>query len=244
MQTIKENLIFKVEQAEPILSGDYSGDDLIRVMYELSNYCRMLGIAYLLGDADRDNYFKYLMLSAQNRKKMLTLQSEKKMKPNRFTCSSVIMPLFDSLVGCEDLSLPKEIIDLSLNSWIEDEEYEEDYCYSMLIHSLVLNENETIQIELLNKYLTSLKNKESIRYSLCKAIIETESTCFYEHFLELIEEHENKYAEESKYLIVQPEKFDTERYIFIEGLAILRIAQCSGISTENEFKYCPSIAMR
>jgi hypothetical protein len=139
--------------------------------------------------------------------------------------------------------LAREIVKMSRVTWLEGSEYEDDFCYAQLIQGFVSQEmSEYERNTLIARFERVLDGRPSARLDLCRALGNREQESFDEAFDNLIREQEAKIAsDKARFQLEEPEVM-SQRLIFVEGLAILRLATLSGLKTEPEYLFCPSIA--
>ena len=82
----------------------------------------------------------------------------------------------------------------------------------------------------------------SARLDVCRALLNRDQTAFDEAFDKLIQEQDAKIAaDKARFQLEEPEVM-SQRLIFVEGLAVLRLATLHGLKTEPDYLFCPSIA--
>jgi hypothetical protein len=131
----------------------------------------------------------------------------------------------------------------SRTSWLQGAEYEDDYCYAQLIHRLVSQENgEIVANALIEQFERVLDGQPSARLDVCRSMLNRDQAAFDEAFDNLIHEQEAKIAaDKARFQLEEPEVM-SQRLIFVEGLAVLRLATLRSLKTEPDYLFCPSIA--
>jgi hypothetical protein len=203
-----------------------------------------MGIYDLLINADTDGFFYGLLQSALTRKYYLDRCVKENFLSDPERMSSFVDPFFDA-VAANQLKLASDIARLSPDQWLEDYEYEDDFAYAYFFYRLIsFDEVETRELmEVLAQFERALEGQHSIRLELCNALFVQDQEAFDEAFTNLLNEYQSRtdtLADDS----VQSHEFTFEanRRIFVEGLAILRIAEKLQLETQEEYVLCPNIA--
>jgi len=231
--TIKNNLSFLAEQKT---------DDQVRTLFNLSVDYRTLAIAHLLGDADRDLFFHNISLSAQMRNELLLKHKGVGGKPSRFLCASHIQPFFDAIAAGQD-SIAENIALLSYDHWVEEEEYEEDFYYAHFMYLFIQRVEKEILEKLLVNFERSLQGNDSSHYTMCQALLKKNQDLFESSVIELLVDRSEQFEKMGERMISKSEQYLTEKYIYVEGLALIRIAKSIGLKIRDEYTGCPAIAI-
>ena len=95
---------------------------------------------------------------------------------------------------------------------------------------------------LIEQFEKVLDGQPSARLDVCRALLNRDQAAFDEAFDNLIHEHEAQIeADKARFQLEEPEVM-SQRLIFVEGLAVLRLATLHGLKTESDYLFCPSIA--
>lgn len=221
---------------------DYPVDQLGDLSLELSSNFRALAIIALLVKGDNDLFCHNLIRSGLARKTYLNrLRSEGVMKDHHL-CSGRYEPLLDA-IAAGDSTLARRIADLSPKKWKKDHEYKDDYFYAQILHRLVRKAVPGKEIALLiEQFEGYLEGDPNARIDICKALSNKDQEAFEEFFVELINDREAKITKDIERGQSETPQVVAERHVFIEGLAVLRLAERQGIETQLEYRYCPSLA--
>jgi hypothetical protein len=221
---------------------DYPVDQLGDLSLELSSNFRALAITALLVKGDNDLFCHHLIRSGLARKTYLQRLRTKGVKKDHHLCSGRYEPLLDSLAA-GDYTLAKRIADLSPKEFKKNQEYKDDYCYAQILHRFVLKDVPIKEFKpLIEQFEGYLEGDSSVRINLCKALLNKDQEAFEETFDEFINERETKIAKDIERGQSEEPQVVAERHVFIEGLAVLRLAERQGIETQREYRYCPSLA--
>jgi hypothetical protein len=211
---------------------------------DISRYYRAMGIYDLLINADTDGFFYGLIQSALTRKYYLDRCVRERFLSNPERMSSFVDPFFDA-VAANQLKLATDIARLSPDQWLEDYEYEDDFTYAYFFYRLIrFDEADATELTgIISQFERALEGQSSVRLELCKALIAKEQAAFDEAFANLLNEHQSwtdALAEDS--MQSHEFTFEANRRIFVEGLAILRIAEQLRLETQEEYILCPNMA--
>jgi hypothetical protein len=208
----------------------------------ISRKLRSLAIMALVSKGDEVLFGQNLTRSGRVRLAYLRRLRREAVKNDHHSASARIDGLMDALAA-SDLALAREIVTSSRTSLLEGAEYEDDFCYAQLIHGLVSPEMPGADKDtLLEQYERVLDGQPSARLDVSRALWSREQGAFDEAFDSLIHEQEAKIAaDKARFQLEEPEVM-SQRQIFVEGLAILRLATLHGLETEPDYLFCPSIA--
>jgi hypothetical protein len=127
---------------------------------------------------------------------------------------------------------------------MEGEEYPDDFEYAQLLHALVLGESAPPPgpREILGRLEKATDGEATPRSVICRALLDKDQNGFDKAVADLIEERVEEYASDPNGLRPDPDRFDTEKALFIEGLALLRIGESRGLRTAKEYRFMPDLA--
>jgi hypothetical protein len=226
------------------MAGIYSPDYPARLLGELaadvSNKLRGMAIFRLLSDGKTNSFYHNLIRSGLVRQRYLQRCLDENLLEDHFRSSGRYLPLFDA-IATADYSLAGRVIDLSPVEFMQGHEYQDDYCYAQIAHALVTGRDERGQ-ELLLRFERYLEGSLNGRFYVAKALLERDQSGFAPAFEQLLSDRELEIATDIKRGQIESPQIIAFRRIFVEGLAILRLAEKLGLKTEEEYLFCPSIA--
>ncbi len=212
---------------------------------EMGTSFRAMAISYLLLDADSDAFYAELILSAQARRHYLARCARSGYSDFYGACSRWD-PFFDALAS-KSRALAHDIASLSPGDWARPgAEYEDDYCYARFLHRFLADDVTRAElVALLGRFERALEGASSPRLDLCKALLEKEQKAFDEAFEALLTDRGIEVEEEAQRARgrrTSALRLLLYRYVFVEGLGILWVAENAGLLTRREYTFCPALA--
>jgi hypothetical protein len=221
---------------------NYPIEKLGELSLQVSDKLRCLAIIALLVNADPDNFYHNLIRSGISRKTYMERLKKKGIEQDHHRVSGRYEALLDA-IAASDLELARRIAALSPDTWQKGHEYEDDYCYAQILHCLIQDAPAEKEIApLLTQLETCLKGEPSARLDLCRALTARNQVEFDDAFEMLLKEQEAKIAADKARAQFEEPIVMANRMVFVEGLAILRLAEKQGLKTQSEYLYCPSLA--
>lgn len=241
MHTVIINVSHELGQLREALLEPVIGEARMRLLHEVSRRERMLAIALLLAEANTERFFRHLTLSGEAHAHLLKAAREGGLTV-RFAGTGNFHPFCDAVVAGQD-SLARELADLAPMQWLSGEEYEEDFVYGRFLHVLLLDGFQpSEQQELLLERMAKLDPEPDARQRLCRALFEKDSSAFEAGLADAVQDHQQRCGKLAARRFSPTAEGQTERHIFIEGLALLRLARGAGLQTAPEHRLMPSLA--
>jgi hypothetical protein len=215
-----------------------------KVCEELSEHYRALGICLLSRDADVDAFFHHLIQSALTRRYYLQGVAAVGGGEPRHRRASFLAPAFDAMAA-RQWKLAAEIFANSADKWTEGEEYEDDFCYADFVRRAATGANDGID-DLLEHWEEVLEGGLDLRLDMARALHARDGAAFADA-LRVVIEGDEAIAREladptSGSLRSEEETFFPNRWISVEGLALLALAERIGMPIADEIPACPSLA--
>lgn len=223
--------------ANPRNTIDRIGD----VCEQIAEKYRVLAICRLLADADTDGFYHDLLRSAKTREYYLS-RCRAENYADFHVVSSRSEPFFDA-IAANDFSLARNIAGLSPQEWWSEDEYEDDFWYIYFLKYISFD--PTIQDELdeiLQRFEISLEGASSARFDVCKALLVPDQEAFDDAFNNLVLDRNSEIEREKELFFMEEMNILMNRHVFVEGLAVLRVAEKAGLQTQGEYLYCPALA--
>lgn len=210
---------------------------------ELSAYFQGLALCHLLENADVAQFRENLVRSGHARRYFLRRSRAEGNREDRRLALSRTEALLDVLAAA-DFSLAREIAMLSFQEWNPAWEYEDDFCYYLVLHTLALDPNASRDQglgALLDRFEGALEGAPSWRLALSEALVERDGLLFDESLRGFVEAEQEandarRDALESGALLFWPRSF-----VSVEGLALLHLALLRGLSMADAYPLCPAI---
>lgn len=208
---------------------------------ELCVFMRTAGIGALLLEMDVDRFYHMLIRSGLTRAFLLSRTPPAEKQEARFCVITRSNGFFDALAA-DRFDIASNIAYLSPPKWNRKYEYEDDYCYVRFLHEIVRGSEKAVKEEILHRFTEILEGEKSNRLEILAALLEGSADQFEEAFAALLVERTSDLDLEQKSLARNEVEFAAGRFVFIEGLALLRIAARAGFQTKVEYEYCPKEA--
>ncbi|MBJ6761926.1 immunity 49 family protein [Myxococcaceae bacterium JPH2] len=243
MDLTRENALAAVEELEEGLRQPLTLLQREELLTRLSSYRRIAAISALLAEGDVPAFRHELRLSATVRRELL-LSSPGSAAPSRFRCASRLDPLFDTLAAGE-MGLARDIAKHSPHRWVADEEFEDDFRYADFLREHLLagaKSSSPGEERALAAFQKCSGDSGSPRLTVCESLSNRDQEAFDAVLEDLLFEREAEFQNAGPPL--HPQRFHTERHIFIEGLALLRLAVERGLSTQPDYRMMPGLVRR
>lgn len=224
-----------------IIAGGYPAAKLGEVFEDVAKCFQAIGCANLLISADAEGFHRNLIWAGFTRRHFLN-RSLAERSADDFHLARSRCESFFCTIAAGDILLAREIGDLSAQRWLPDGEYEDDFSYHLFL-SLVINGSDAPACaSALERLEGSLRGAPPTRLDICRAIHARSSADFEAAFGALLDAH-LQWVEEGRSLFSDDVTFAPRSYVFVEGLALMRLAEQLQIGPrEREYPLCPSIA--
>ncbi len=221
---------------------DAATDEMGELSITAGGKLRSLAIMAVVSKGDRTLFAQNLTRSGRVRLAYLDRLRRENVSNDYHSASGRIDGLMDA-IAASDLELGSRIVAASRASLLKGAEYEDDFCYAQLIHRLVSGVTDgAATSRYMQQFETVLDGQPSARLDVCRALVVPDQIAFDQAFDALILDREAQIAaDKARFQLEEPEVV-AQRLIFIEGLAVLRLATLRGLETEPEYRLCPGIA--
>jgi hypothetical protein len=210
-----------------------------------SDGLRTLAGCALLLDADADAYVQHLTRSAETRRYFLDrCRREAPALRNAYRAAGNSAGLFDALAA-RRFDLARDIARLSNTVWWEGEEYLEDFTVAHLLHRLVQDEpRDGPQVrQALENLERAIGESEAAKFAVCRAIVQSDQVVFYEGFEAMLAARTAELLEQGDPFTPYDEAAHrVANTFYIDGLALLNLADRFSLRTRDEYRYCPRTA--
>lgn len=230
LEAIEEN-ISSVAGGLPMAEAGPTFDVLVRDF-------QALGIFKLFLELDVEAYRHRLLQGTFARRYYLEKSKSESVFDTIFMAASRTEAIFNALAA-GDADIAREIAALSPKRWLPDGEYEDDFCYYAFLHAEL---NPTLHLDrgdLLDRFERALEGDTSPRLDLLRAMFDRDQDAFDGAFDDLVFDYKQSVASSPNWS--EPSREARSR-IFVEGLAILHLAEEKGFRTASEYELCPAEA--
>ena len=215
--------------------------DAARAYEALVDAFHGLAIGSLLLDYDPDRFRARLVHAAGARRQFyqVCLRDDAEMFHRALSRTDALF----CAVASRHTPAARELVHLAPGEWVPDGEYEDDFCYHALIAREVAPDEAAGLPEaraLLDRFETALAGGTSVRLDVCHALADNDASAFASAFGDLLTERE-AWAEDLYPSRSNQPLFLMARYVFVEGLALLAIAEARGWPMPDRYAFCPEI---
>jgi hypothetical protein len=219
----------------------YPVDQLGRVCMDVCAKLRALAIVSLVAKADHATFTHNLVRSGRARLGYLQ-RVQAGGRPDHHDASSRIAPFFDA-VAAADFALARQIAERSPRDWRQGHEYEDDWCHAQIAHAVLAPVTDVARIQaLFERWEAVLDGRPDARLPVLRALAFRDSEGFDAAFEGLIDAHEAEIAAERARARIEEPVMMAARQLYVDGLALLRMASQLRLKTQADYRGCPSLA--
>ena len=241
MDSLSEVYEALLEEAREGVGGAAYGPDADRAgpLYEsLTDAFQGLAICNLLLHYNPEQFRTDLVFAAGARRQLLQVCLRDSASPVHRALSRT-EALFCAIAARDDV-LTGELVRLGPTEWIPDGEYEADFCYHAILSHLAASQQATelaSSTDLIDRFEAALETPDP-RLGICQAFLDEDPEAFRLAFDDLLVERA-AWAEEMYPFRRDQLLFLAARHVFVEGLALLALADQKGWSMPDEYAFCP-----
>jgi hypothetical protein len=206
--------------------------------HHLLRMCRSIRVAgcfALLIDADAPLFSQSLQVSGRCFAHFLGLVSD------GVPVVSRAMPFLDAL-ACGDFDAARMISQSITPAWTGTLEYREDFLFfQFLFEYLFRSRDEGRCRELLSEYEQVLQGNPDERLSVARALLERDAAAFGDALHQLTQQHRDHHARMRASGGLPESQLLSEGKVFVEGLALVRVAESRGLACDDEYPLIPSL---
>lgn len=232
------------EAIDGVSSVAYGPDaDAAGALYEsLVDAFQGFAISHLLQSYDAETFRRYLIYAAGARRQFLQVCLRDAAAPRERALSRT-----DALfcaIAARDAVLASELVRLGPTDWVPEGEYEDDFCYHAVVSHLAAPETAAGLPPvgaLLDRFAAVIDGLPPPRLAVCRALVGDDAPAFRVAFDDLLLERE-AWAEELYPARRDQPLFLVARHVFVEGLALLALADARGWPMPDVYAFCPEPA--
>jgi hypothetical protein len=220
---------------EGLFSPGLAPERIERGYTALADWHRVAGVCRLLAHADGEGFRRGLRSAGDARLELLRIRARSKRPFNSHTGAGRYLPLCCAIAAGADATA-LEICQLSADAPVPREEIEEDALYGVALSALAQGWPLVGPLTALQ----ALVGDDDPRCGLLRVLAEKRSADF-DAALEALRAAWVEWLE-SIPRMNRGETFQADRGVFIEGLALLRLAARLGMPVGREYRDMPSLA--
>ncbi len=209
------------------------------IIEDMCLHYRALAICLFADDGNTDDFFHWLLHSPLARKHYLGTLTGGARAATRARRASFIAPVQDAIVA-RQWPLAEQLCALASDSWVEGEEYEDDFCYGMFLGCVLRQVNPA---GVLTRWRKALEGGKDLRLDVASALAGGDAAELEEALLALLRANEERARKmtdpNTPSILASNYWFAPNRWVSVEGLAFLALAERAGISTDYELQGCP-----
>lgn len=244
LESIRDDSLFELEEAARSVNArdprERSGE-----AHTVAALChRRLAICALLADADPDRFFTHLCHSAHARLDLLQRIATGQSVDGLYGCASKELAFIDALAAGH-LNAAVAIARLASRRVDPSVEYEDDFCLHHFLHQHTLNQLDGQAANLpaiLGRWRSVVDGGLDPYLDVCQALLDRNGDAFNGALCEVIDARVRSFRESPRDGGPNDELRRTEGALFMNGLALLRLAELHGIETRREYPTVPSLA--
>ncbi|CAM2064991.1 Immunity 49 family protein [Sulfidibacter corallicola] len=231
----RKNAYLELAELLPALLAQPKFDQLV----SFAQAYRIKACGFLFADFD-----PHLCLHDLSRSGRAFLFALPKIDPKAYVVSRA--EAFFDAIAANDQSCAADLAGyLAKGDFQRNFEYEEDYLYyQFLFHFFFLKSEAAVCRGFLDRIEAVIEGAEYPRLDICTAFMDDEAEDFEDAFTLLLDEREAFYRAKREDESLTEELLLTEGKFFVEGLALLRLAERKGFPVQDEYLFVPSPVRR
>jgi hypothetical protein len=234
---VRGNLEYELSELLPRVLYSAPGEALGEAYLEICLFYRRLGICVLLTRLNVGGFANELAKAGKAYEHFVSHSSD---ADAEYVCTSRATPYFDMLAA-GDIATARRIEAIAPRTWEREHEFEDEFLYMRFLMDLVSSNSSPIDRDPMIERMQKLPDLSPGKLAICEALHAAEDQAF-EEAMELMLEERAEDVAEARSLPIPSEAYflETEAFIFVEGIAIVRLARLIGIRTHHEYPGIPS----
>jgi len=244
LETVRDNSLFGLEEAVRAIQRQDALEASGQAYVVASTCHRQLALCALLADARPERFATHLCHSAHARLHFLRLVHEGHGADPRFLCATQEFPFVDALVAGQP-DLATDIARLAARRHDPSSEYEDDFLLHHFLHQLLLTMRGAASanlVALLERWEGMLEGGSDTYLDACGALLRRQVHVFDEALQATVDARLLTFQKLPRDSGPNDELRKTEGSVFMNGLAMLRLAELQGMETRREYPSLPSLA--
>lgn len=232
LSTYIDNANLFLADAVPALVQDRSSRELastVAYYYRQRGLCRVFfegsAVGYHKSGIESSSAYLYYLGQAADEEKLLSDSAA----------------FFDAInTGIFDVC--RQYVSLAQTGWKRDYEYEDDYLYALfLMNHFFSDSTEQDDALILERYDAALEGGQDTRLNLCRAFLDHDEILFQEALEDFLEERQDRIEGLIKKNAMRESEWSWARYISIEGLALVRLAESKSFEVARHLSQIPEL---
>ncbi|RYZ43713.1 MAG: hypothetical protein EOO71_02320 [Myxococcaceae bacterium] len=207
-----------------------------KLALEAAAFIRQAGCSELLSNMDSRTFFQALRQSAGVYLDLLERRNECSAHDAYYLARSKAFPFFDAVAAQAD-ELVARMLPLLSGEWMRRMEPEEQFRYHEVL-SILAGGTGALEAAM-QSFERSLDGGESARYDAAQALVVGDADAFNAALDTLIAQRCKALDAERKSGLFDPYFHRTEAHVFVEGIALVRLARRRGLHTLRAYRTLP-----
>lgn len=239
LELARENYGYQLQRAlEAVEEGDATAEDLATVVFSY----RILGICALLRDMEGEQFARLLRKSGLARLQLLRQVAAQPHPPGTVLAISKDTG-FVAALAAGALDTATRIAERSPDTFLEGVEYEEEFLFFHFQQRLLRTPRDEAALgSILDRWTRVVAGEPSVYIDVCQALLEANEAAFCSALGEVLETRSESLRKYRKQLDFDRELDATEGKVYLNGLALVRLAQSRGIAAPERLEMIPRLA--
>lgn len=214
-------------------------DTLVEHVRELCRCFVNIAAATLLLEGRPQPFFLNLCRAAENWRRLLVHLEQRKLRPPPAVWGLTSLA---GVIAAGHWSLAAELAERMPTERQKEEEYAVEFAWTSTLGALVLHVVRGVEPHQQLEQLSRVA-REDCWPMLARALVDSDSSAFASAFAAAFAVHEARTEARARNFATREEHFAAHRYLWFEGLALLRLARKRGLDISGmRFRYCPPLA--
>ncbi|RYZ17688.1 MAG: hypothetical protein EOO70_01205 [Myxococcaceae bacterium] len=244
MEALRDNSAFCLREALGAIEHQAPSEVTGHAYFDAAWRYRRMAVCELLLEGRQDRFAGFLYKSALLQQHLQHLASTRQgIQVAHLSCSLSEVPVNALVVGC--LEHAEATARGMLDRHVPDVEYEDDFLLFRIMGALLLKARGAQDADLprlLKRWSTVLQNEEGPYLDVCRALSSQDEPGFSQAFESLVEDRVRQCERVRRERGAEGEPYLSEAFVFMKGLALLRLAELLGMRTLAEYPLIPRFA--
>lgn len=243
LSVVRENLESRLEELRAQAFSAKRVEVQAAAIQHVCDHLRRLGLCALLGQADLGGYVAGLHASAQAYLFVLRRVAWDDLVDGYYLCASRARPFFDA-AAIEDWDTARAIARASAPRRWDEDESADDFGWARFLMACAEDGDAARDAEA--RLLAQLAQDAvdgDVRVELAHALHARSEDDFEPALARYLDTRETEARAEGASSAADPEWKATERAVFVEGLALVRLAARRGLALSSQYRGLPPLAL-